>query len=68
VAFDIRTPIGLLFVLIGLLVAAYGAIVQPTTAEINIDLVWGVVMAAFGTLMLGLGWLARKGDLPPPQA
>ena len=60
-SFDIRLPIGLLFVLIGLLVAAYGAVAQPGVAEINIDLIWGVVMAAFGALMLGLSWLARRG-------
>jgi hypothetical protein len=66
-SFDVRTPIGLLFLAIGLLVAAYGALAQPATAEINIDLVWGLVMAGFGALMLVLAWLARRGDLPPPR-
>jgi hypothetical protein len=37
------------------------------SAGLNIDLVWGLAMAAFGALMLGLVWLARKGQLPPPS-
>jgi len=66
-SFDVRTPIGLLFLAIGLLVAAYGLVAQPIRDGINIDLVWGLVMAAFGALMLTLAWLARRGDLPPPR-
>jgi hypothetical protein len=66
-SFDIRLPIGLLFLAIGLLVAAYGAIAHPAAAAgVNIDLIWGAVMAAFGALMLGLAILRRKGELPPP--
>jgi hypothetical protein len=66
-SFDIRLPIGVLFLAIGLLVAAFGALAHPPApAGINIDLIWGAVMAAFGVLMLGLAALARKGDLPPP--
>jgi len=66
-SFDVRTPIGLLFIAIGLLVAGYGAIARPAVGGVNIDLVWGLVMAAFGALMLALAWLARRGDLPPPR-
>jgi len=66
-SFDVRTPIGLLFVAIGLLVAGYGAIDRPVSGGINIDLVWGLVMAAFGALMVALAWLARRGELPPPR-
>ena len=66
-SFDVRTPIGLLFAAIGLLVAGYGAIARPGAAGINIDLVWGLVMVAFGAVMLGLAWLARRGELPPPK-
>ena len=66
-SFDVRQPIGLLFVAIGLLVAAYGALERPVSQGLNIDLLWGLVMAAFGALMLALAWLARKGELPPPE-
>ncbi len=66
-SFDVRTPIGLLFLLIGALVAGYGVAAQPVRDGINIDLVWGLVMAAFGALMLVLALLARRGELPPPR-
>jgi hypothetical protein len=67
-SFDVRTPIGLLFLAIGLMVAAYGAVAHPSSGGgVNIDLVWGLVMALFGALMAALAWLARRGDLPPPN-
>ena len=60
-SFDVRAPIGLLFLAIGLLVAAYGALAAPPTESgLNIDLVWGLVMAAFGLLMSALAWRARR--------
>ncbi|HZZ70242.1 MAG TPA: hypothetical protein VFE18_18885 [Phenylobacterium sp.] len=65
--FDVRLPIGLLFLAIGLLVAGYGVMGHvPLSAGVNIDLVWGAVMAVFGAIMLVLAALARRGDLPPP--
>jgi hypothetical protein len=69
--FDVRLPIGLLFLAIGLLVAATGltsdkAAMEAHAAGLNIDLVWGVIMAGFGAIMLLLAALARrKGDEPP---
>jgi len=67
-SFDIRLPIGLLFLAIGVLVAAFGAIGHPAApGGVNIDLIWGVVMAAFGALMLALARLRRRGELPPPS-
>jgi len=67
-SFDVRTPIGLLFLIMGALVAAYGALAHPSSGGVNIDLVWGLVMALFGALMAALAWLARRGDLPPRNA
>jgi hypothetical protein len=63
--FDIRLPIGLLFLAIGVLVAGYGLTGDPValsahSADLNIDLVWGLVMAVFGAVMLGLVALARR--------
>ena len=70
--FDVRLPIGLLFLALGLLVGGYGlvgdrAVLEAHSAGFNIDLIWGAAMAAFGALMLALAALARSGDLPPPQ-
>jgi hypothetical protein len=71
-SFDVRLPIGLLFLAIGLLVAGAGLTGDPKELEahsagVNIDLIWGSVMAGFGALMLVLTVLARRGDLPPPE-
>ena len=65
---DIRWPIGLMFTLIGLLLAIYGAVVKSDhviSLGININLIWGIVLLAFGALML-LG--AIKGKKNPPSA
>ncbi|HZT73529.1 MAG TPA: hypothetical protein VE996_07765 [Terriglobales bacterium] len=60
---DLRTPIGWLFTVVGVLLTAFGwlhrtAAFMPT--GIDIDLVWGVVLLVFGLFMLGLAWRARK--------
>ncbi len=65
--FDVRLPIGLVFVLIGLLVAARGLIGGPAlalaeSAGLNIDLIWGAAMTVFGLALLALtAWQRRKG-------
>jgi hypothetical protein len=66
--FDVRLPIGLLFLAIGVLVAGYGLSADPSahSAGVNIDLVWGSIMAAFGAVMLALTALARRKRQPPP--
>ena len=69
---DIRLPIGLLFTTLGGLLVLYGLVThasQPALYErslgFNINLWWGLVMLAFGGLMI---WLGRKGaDHPPTQ-
>jgi hypothetical protein len=70
--FDVRLPIGLLFLAIGLLLAFYGLTGGPArfsahSAGLNIDLVWGSVMAVFGAVMLTLTALARRGRGSPPD-
>jgi len=68
-SFDVRLPIGLLFLAIGLLLAGQGLVggaAQLRTAAIgvNIDLVWGGAMAAFGAIMLALTRLRRPPGPP----
>jgi len=70
-SFDVRLPIGLLFLAIGILVTACGLLGDPAvfrahSAGLNIDLVWGLVMAVFGAVMLLLA--ARAGGEAPPPA
>lgn len=63
---DIRVPIGALFSLLGVLLAVYGFAGGPALARrslgINIDLWWGLVLAAFGAAMLLLAWPAAGTD------
>ena len=62
--FDMRLPIGLMFTALGVLVTIYGAFTSGSemyavhSLGININLWWGMVMAAFGVVML---LLARRG-------
>jgi hypothetical protein len=62
---DLRVPIGLLFGLLGLLLAGFGVLSDPGLYEkslgINVNLAWGAVMLAFGLGMLGLAWRAQRG-------
>jgi len=64
---DIRWPIGLMFTLIGVLLAVTGLLHGPDdrSLNINIDLIWGIVLLVFGVLML-LG--AVQGKKTPPSA
>ena len=55
---DIRLPIGMMFTLIGALLAGSGfltrgdAVMYQRSLDININLWWGLVLLAFGLLML----------------
>lgn len=58
---DIRTPIGLMFGIFGLLLAGYGLLTRGSplyerSLGSNLNLEWGVVLLAFGCAML---WLSR---------
>jgi hypothetical protein len=60
---DIRTPIGLMFTLFGALLVGYGLLtadsdVYQRSLGLNINLLWGAVLLAFG---LGMLWLGRRG-------
>jgi hypothetical protein len=64
---DIRWPIGLMFTLIGALLAVFGLTKgsESMSLGININLVWGAVLLVFGVLML-LGAIKDKKN--PPSA
>jgi multisubunit Na+/H+ antiporter MnhG subunit len=60
---DIRTPIGLMFTIFGVLLAGYGLVTRGSdmyqrSLGYNINLEWGAVLLVFGVVML---WLGRKG-------
>jgi hypothetical protein len=57
----VRVPIGLLFSALGILLTAFGAFsdraIYQQSLGLNINLAWGLVMLAFGAVML---WLGRR--------
>lgn len=59
---DIRLPIGLMFSIIGIILTVYGAVSSPIVYQrslnININLVWGLVLLLFGVVMLCIAWRA----------
>jgi hypothetical protein len=63
---DIRFPIGLMFSIIGILVAGYGLVtgsnkeLYQRSLDININLIWGIVLLIFGAWMLLMAIRAKK--------
>jgi hypothetical protein len=60
---DIRTPIGLMFAILGALLLAYGLASDPAlyarSLGVNVNAIWGGVLLVFGGTMLALG---RRGS------
>ena len=60
---DLRLPIGLMFSLFGVMLTLYGIFsdraIYARSLGINVNLWWGLVLLAFGLVML---WFARKGS------
>lgn len=73
---DLRWPIGLMFSLIGLLLTGYGAVSPANSVtkidgqEININLIWGILLLIFGVLMVIFAYRGGKKSPPPttPQS
>ena len=59
---DVRLPMGLLFLTLGLILVGYGLMADPAiyvkhSLGQNVNLTWGVIFALFGGLML---WLKSR--------
>ncbi|MGE5726281.1 MAG: hypothetical protein ACM34G_13955 [Acidobacteriota bacterium] len=56
---DIRLPIGFVFAVVGILLTAFGAAsnraIYQRSLGINVNLYWGLVLLAFGLVMVTLG-------------
>jgi hypothetical protein len=65
--FDLRLPIGALFVLFGAILAGDGLIAHRLVLGINVNLWWGLVMLLFGGLMLGFAAGLKKAPPAPPR-
>ena len=61
---DLRLPIGVMFSLFGIILVVYGFASDPAIYQrslgINVNLWWGLVLLAFGLLMLGLAYRAAR--------
>ena len=61
---DVRLPIGILFTTIGALLVVFGLVSDPAIYQrslgINVNLVWGVVLFAFGVTMVGFALRDRQ--------
>jgi hypothetical protein len=66
---DVRTPMGLMFAIIGAILTVFGLVSDPAIYErslgININLWWGLVLLVFGAAMLLLAW--RAGQRPDSE-
>jgi hypothetical protein len=64
---DIRYPIGLLFLVVGAILAVYGVVSGPEiyaahSLGLNVNLWWGLIQIVFGAIMVGLAKAgAKKG-------
>lgn len=66
---DIRLPVGLFFLASGLLLAVYGLLVDPEvyarhSLGQNVNSIWGLIFAFFGTIMLLLVRRTRRRASP----
>jgi hypothetical protein len=67
---DIRLPIGLMFSIIGAIITVFGAMTNGDamydkhSLGININLWWGLVLLAFGAIMLLMAFMGDKNKTP----
>lgn len=63
---DIRYPIGIMFAIVGVLLVIFGLATSGNvelyrrSLGININLWWGLLLLAFGLVMLAFAWRARS--------
>lgn len=66
---DIRLPMGLMFTLLGALLSGYGLVspssIYQRSLGIDVNLWWGLVLLAFGLVMLILALRARRKQQRP---
>ena len=68
---DLRVPMGLLFTIVGAIMTTFGlftrgSVIYERSAGMNINLIWGVVMLAFGLIMFALGRASDKRAAAEP--
>ena len=61
---DIRLPMGLLFLILGVILVTYGFVSDPAIYAAhslgqNVNLLWGAIFAVFGAVMI---WLSKRSQ------
>lgn len=68
---DLRLPIGLMFSIYGVILTIYGLTsgdaIYARSLGINVNLWWGLVLLAFGLVMLSLSVRPRTRPEPPAR-
>lgn len=64
---DLRKPIGIFFLILGIILVVHGLITNGAemyakSLGININLIWGGVLVAFGALMLVPAMFDKGGE------
>jgi hypothetical protein len=66
VGFDIRLPIGVMFVLFGSMLTGFGLVTDPAmyarSLGINVNLWWGLVLLVTGLILLLLARLGKRSS------
>jgi hypothetical protein len=63
--FDIRLPIGFLFITLGVLLSLFGLVtlgspIYERSLGLNVNLAWGIIMLLFGLLMAYFARQSRR--------
>lgn len=69
---DIRLPMGMLFTILGVLLAGYGLVSDPAIYErslgLNLNLAWGAAILIFGVVMLVFGRRGTSSARPAEES
>lgn len=68
---DLRIPMGLMFMIVGAIMGLFGfftrgSAIYERSSGLNINLIWGLVMLAFGLMMFLLGRASDKRTAAEP--
>ena len=63
---DVRLPIGMMFTLLGAILVVFGLVsdraIYARSLGINVNLWWGLVLLAFGVVMLAFALRSRRAQ------
>ncbi len=67
---DIRLPIGLMFIILGVMLTGFGMVSERTiyarSLGINVNLWWGAALLVFGLIMFTFGYRGMRRQASKP--